>query len=146
MSQHTKSKIPQKKSIQKGFGNSLEVFWKMNSVQQVWCSCVSTPSSMKYRYYSSSTTTTTRKSKFPKPSKIPFQPKLANSVNLIGTVNKHFHLQTTHDGNPLAATVITRFGHDPPSFFIHVVFQGDLAHTANFHLKLNDLVLPCVLM
>jgi len=93
--------------------------------------------------YSTAATTTTRKSsksKFQKPTEIPFQPKLANSVNLIGTVNKPIHFQTSTDGNPSAATFITRLGHNPSQFFIPLVFHGDLALTAQFHLKLNDVV------
>jgi hypothetical protein len=93
--------------------------------------------------YSTAATTTickSSKSKFQKPTEIPFQPKLANSVNLIGTVNKPIHFQTSTDGNPSAATVITRLGHDPSQFLIPLVFHGDLALTAQFHLKLNDVV------
>lgn len=92
--------------------------------------------------YSTVATTTRKssKSKLQKPTEIPFQPKLANSVNLIGTVNKPIHFQTSTDGNPSAATVITRLGHDPSQFLIPLVFHGDLALTAQFHLKLNDVV------
>ena len=91
-------------------------------------------------YSTAATTRKSSKSKFQKPSEIPFQPKLANSVNLIGTVNKPIHFQTSSDGNPSAATVITRLGHDPSQFLIPLVFHGDLALTAQFHLKLNDVV------
>lgn len=92
--------------------------------------------------YSTVATTTRKssKSKLQKPTEIPFQPKLANSVNLIGTVNKPIHFQTSTDGNPSAATVITRLGHDPSQFLIPLFFHGDLALTAQFHLKLNDVV------
>ncbi|XP_045790339.1 protein OSB2, chloroplastic-like [Trifolium pratense] len=112
----------------------------MNSLRRV-CSS----SSLLLRLRCSNThysTTTTRKSKskFPKPTEVPFQPKLANSVNLIGTVTKPIHFDTSPDGNPFAATVITRLDQDPSSLLIPLLFQGDLAHTANFHLKLNDVV------
>ncbi|XP_012574795.1 protein OSB2, chloroplastic-like isoform X2 [Cicer arietinum] len=93
---------------------------------------------LRLRHYSSSTRKS--KSKFPKPTEIPFQPKLANSVNLIGTVHKPVHIQTSPDGNLFASTVITRLAQNSSSLLIPVVFQGDLAHTANFHLKQNDVV------
>jgi hypothetical protein len=111
----------------------------MNSLRRVWSSSSSSNSSLllRLRY---STTTRKSKSKFPKPTEIPFQPKLANSVNLIGTVTKPIHFDTSPDGNPFASTVITRLDQNPSSLLIPVLFQGDLAHTANFHLKLNDVV------
>jgi hypothetical protein len=110
----------------------------MNSLRRVWSSSSNSSSLLHRLRYS--TTTRKSKSKFPKPTEIPFQPKLANSVNLIGTVTKPIHFDTSPDGNPFAATVITRLDQDPSSLLIPVLFQGDLAHTANFHLKLNDVV------
>nr|KYP60349.1 hypothetical protein KK1_015804 [Cajanus cajan] len=90
------------------------------------------------RYYAA------RKSKsvFPRPPEIPFQPKLSNAVNLIGQVHSPIQFQTSHDGNHVwAATVITR-QHSPlsPYLQIPVIFEGDLAHTAVAHLKLNDFI------
>ncbi|CAI8594620.1 unnamed protein product [Vicia faba] len=120
----------------------------MNSLRRVWSSSNSALLRFRYRnssYYSSTTTTTTTatrkfKSKFSKPTEIPFQPKLANSVNLIGSVNKAVQFETSTDGNPFASTVISTLHHNPSSLSIPVVFQGDLAHIANFHLKQNDVV------
>lgn len=90
------------------------------------------------RYYAA------RKSKsvFPRPPEIPFQPKLSNAVNLIGQVHSPVQFQTSPDGNQVwAATVITR-QHSPlsPYLQIPVIFEGDLAHTAVTHLKLNDFI------
>ncbi|KAI5442159.1 protein OSB2, chloroplastic isoform X2 [Lathyrus oleraceus] len=116
----------------------------MNSLRRVWCSSNSALLRLRYRnssYYSSTTTTTRKsKSKFSKPTEIPFQPKLANSVNLIGSVNTPVQFETSPDGNPFAATIISSLDHNPSSLLIPVIFQGDLAHTANFHLKQNDVV------
>ncbi|RDX75033.1 Protein OSB3, chloroplastic/mitochondrial, partial [Mucuna pruriens] len=88
--------------------------------------------------------TRTRKSNSlfsPKPGKVPFQPKLANAVNLIGQVQTPIQFQDSPDGNAWAATVITR-QHSPtsPYLSIPVIFEGDLAHTAACHLKQNDFI------
>ncbi|CAG7864172.1 unnamed protein product [Brassica rapa] len=85
---------------------------------------------------------------WPKPTEIPYQPKIANSTDLIGYVNQHVEFHAKPDGSFWAGTVIT---HGPPSgsgsdpnsdsahkFWIPVIFEGDLAHTANCHLKKND--------
>ncbi|KAG5037600.1 hypothetical protein JHK82_018413 [Glycine max] len=76
-----------------------------------------------------------------KPNDIPFQPKLANSVNLIGHVQSpiQFHV-SPNDGYVWASTVITRQDSSDLSFSIPVIFEGDLAHTAKFHLNLNDCI------
>lgn len=86
----------------------------MNSVlRRVLLSGDSHPSLiLRLRCYS--TPTRTRKSKtppWPKPSEIPFQPKLANAVNLTGKVDAPVQFQTSPDGNTWAATVITRQDH-----------------------------------
>lgn len=43
----------------------------------------------------------------PTPTVIPFQPKVANSVNFIGLVHKPVQFYTSRDGSTWAATVIT---------------------------------------
>lgn len=88
------------------------------------------------RYYS--TRKSDSKLQWPKPTEVPFQPKLANAINLIGKVNAPIQFETSSDGNPWAATVITR--QEPSSLWIPVIFEGDLAHTARYHLKENDVV------
>ncbi|TKY44506.1 OSB3 [Spatholobus suberectus] len=83
--------------------------------------------------------TRTRKSDSPSPPhQIPFQPKLANAVNLIGQVHQPLQFQTSPDGNVWAATVITR--QESPHSPIPVIFEGDLAHSAKCHLKQNDFI------
>ncbi|ESQ33734.1 hypothetical protein EUTSA_v10008085mg [Eutrema salsugineum] len=87
---------------------------------------------------------------WPRPTEIPYQPKIANSADLIGYVNQPIQFHAKPDGSFWAGTVIT---HGPPSasesesdldsthkFWIPVIFEGDLAHTANCHLKKNDRV------
>uniref|UniRef100_A0A1J3FW94 Protein OSB4, chloroplastic n=1 Tax=Noccaea caerulescens TaxID=107243 RepID=A0A1J3FW94_NOCCA len=89
-------------------------------------------------------------SEWPRPTEIPYQPKISNSAELIGYVNQPIQFHAKPDGNFRAGTVIT---HRPPShsesewdsdstrkFWVPVIFEGDLAHTANCHLKKNDRV------
>ncbi|CAJ1951622.1 unnamed protein product [Sphenostylis stenocarpa] len=82
----------------------------------------------------------TRKSK-PTPPEIPFQPKLANAVNLIGQLLTPLQFHHYPDGNAWAAAVITR-QESPSSPFLSIplIFEGDLAHTAKCHLKQNDFI------
>lgn len=107
----------------------------------------------------------TRSSK-PTPPEIPFQPKLANAVSLIGQLLTPLQFHQSPDGNAWAAAVITR--QESPSsssllsyaalsvsfllfsalplttLSLHVriplIFEGDLAHTAKCHLKANDFI------
>jgi len=106
----------------------------------------------------------TRRSK-PTPPEIPFQPKLANAVNLIGQLLTPLQFHQSPEGNAWATAVITRqespsspllsyvalsvsflFFAVPvittlsPHFRIPLLFEGDLAHTAKCHLKLNDFI------
>ncbi|KAJ7969472.1 Protein OSB3, chloroplastic/mitochondrial [Quillaja saponaria] len=76
-----------------------------------------------------------------RPREIPFQPKISNSVNLIGLVHKPVHFQTSADGRTWAGTIITREqSSDCPSLLIPIVFEGDLAHIAACHLKEKDCI------
>ncbi|KAL2321390.1 hypothetical protein Fmac_030359 [Flemingia macrophylla] len=85
-----------------------------------------------------------RKSKgvFPRPPEIPFQPKLANAVNLIGEVQSPLQFQSSPDGNHVwAATVVTsQQSPSSPYLQIPVIFEGDLAHTAFTHLRPNHFI------
>lgn len=53
-------------------------------------------------------TTKTKDVVWPKPSEIPFQVKVANSVNLIGHVDAPVQFQTSSDGKHWAGTVIVQ--------------------------------------
>ncbi|QHO13665.1 hypothetical protein HN873_052952 [Arachis hypogaea] len=103
------------------------------------------------RSYSSSSTTRRRSKsipppptdtdEIPRPKEIPFQPKVANAVNLIGQVRMPVQFQTFPDGRTYAATVITRQeSHSSPFLWIPVIFEGDLAHSAACHLKEDDFI------
>ncbi|KAK7290409.1 hypothetical protein RIF29_04812 [Crotalaria pallida] len=74
----------------------------------------------------------------PRPKEIPYQGKVANSVNLIGKVSADVDFRTSPVSlKPYAATVLTRHSSD---LWIPLIFQGDLAHTAHSHLKLDDVI------
>ncbi|KAG6790419.1 hypothetical protein POTOM_006572 [Populus tomentosa] len=95
---------------------------------------------------------------FPRPKEIPFQAKVANSINLIGYIDMPIQTQVSSpDETFRAATVITQ----EPSYHspalrkkimdgfafvvkavvkIPIIFEGDLAHIAASHLKKGDFV------
>ncbi|KAL6503123.1 hypothetical protein OROHE_023752 [Orobanche hederae] len=78
---------------------------------------------------------------WPKPVEIPYQAKVANSLNLIGRVKTPVQFDSTSDGNHFAAAVVsqeTGGGDDP--LLIPVVFEGDLAHVVACHVKEKDRV------
>ncbi|KAL3646740.1 hypothetical protein CASFOL_009284 [Castilleja foliolosa] len=78
---------------------------------------------------------------WPKPIEIPYQAKVANSVNLIGRVKSPIQFDSASDENHFAATVITQEnGGAENSLLIPVVFEGDLAHAVALHVKENDRV------
>ncbi|OAY82032.1 protein OSB2, chloroplastic isoform X1 [Ananas comosus] len=77
----------------------------------------------------------------PRPSTIPFQAKVANCVQFVGTIGVPVQLQRLPDGQFTAVSVLVckntnGFLH----FWIPVIFQDDLAQIAACHLKENDLV------
>ncbi|KAF5729598.1 protein OSB2 chloroplastic-like isoform X1 [Tripterygium wilfordii] len=82
----------------------------------------------------------------PRLSEIPYQTKVANSVNLIGRVDQPIEFKASPDGNYCAAATVIDQGRPSATslgcerFFIPVVFEGDLAHVATCHLKKNDRV------
>ncbi|CAK9162472.1 unnamed protein product [Ilex paraguariensis] len=80
---------------------------------------------------------------WPRPSEIPWQSKVVNTVNLIGNVKIPVQFQASPDGKYWAGTVIAQndsVSSDFPSFWIPVIFEGDLAHIAACHLKEKDRV------
>ncbi|KAK4769473.1 hypothetical protein SAY86_027623 [Trapa natans] len=76
---------------------------------------------------------------WPRPSEIPFQARVANSVRLIGYIHVPVQFEDAPDGKSWARTVITK---DPssasPDFWIPISFEGNLAHIAASHLKEKD--------
>ncbi|KAK2990109.1 hypothetical protein RJ640_001777 [Escallonia rubra] len=82
-----------------------------------------------------------RKDHCPRPSEIPWQVKVANSVNLIGRVKIPVQSQASSDGKFWAGTIIAQQDTNAlHPFWIPVVFEGDLAHIAACHLKEKDCV------
>ncbi|KAG2304107.1 hypothetical protein Bca52824_032758 [Brassica carinata] len=61
--------------------------------------------------------------KWPKPTEIPYQPKIANSTDLIGYVNQPVEFHAKPDGSFWAGTVIT---HGPPSENDRVHITGQI--------------------
>lgn len=81
-----------------------------------------------------------------KPSEIPWQAKVVNSVNLIGQVKIPVQFEASPDGKNWAGTIISQdegslqSAGSLQSFWIPVIFEGDLAHIAMCHLKEKDYV------
>ncbi|GMJ08240.1 plastid transcriptionally active 9, ORGANELLAR SINGLE-STRANDED DNA BINDING PROTEIN 2 [Hibiscus trionum] len=74
-----------------------------------------------------------------KPSTIPYQSKVANSVALSGYIHKPVQFKAAPDGKFWADTVISQNpSSNAPPLCIRIIFEGDLAHVAAFHLKEND--------
>ncbi|XP_066315845.1 protein OSB4, chloroplastic-like isoform X2 [Miscanthus floridulus] len=77
----------------------------------------------------------------PRPPTIPFQPRVANAVHLVGTVCAPVHVQQLPDGRFFAVSVLVHdHGINLPKFWVPIVFKDDLAQVAASHLKENDLV------
>ncbi|CAN8246096.1 unnamed protein product [Cochlearia groenlandica] len=73
------------------------------------------------------------------PKKIEFSPEIANWINLIGFVDQPVQFQSYSNGNFWAGTVISqRSGVKSSSFWIPIIFEGDLAKTAANHVKKDD--------
>ncbi|KAI5002132.1 hypothetical protein ZWY2020_026782 [Hordeum vulgare] len=80
-------------------------------------------------------------SELPRPPTIPFQPRVANAVRLVGAVGAPVQLQRLPDGRFSAVSVLVQDRRaDFPKFWIPVIFQDDLAQIAASHLQENDLV------
>ncbi|XP_021723463.1 protein OSB4, chloroplastic-like isoform X2 [Chenopodium quinoa] len=76
-----------------------------------------------------------------RPSEIPFQPKVVNRVNFVGTVTMPVKVCTSADGKSWASTVISHLRQPlftSNSLWIPIIFEGDLAITAATHLREND--------
>uniref|UniRef100_J3L7U4 Uncharacterized protein n=1 Tax=Oryza brachyantha TaxID=4533 RepID=J3L7U4_ORYBR len=81
------------------------------------------------------------KGELPRPSTIAFQPRVANAVQLIGTVGVPVQLQRMPDGRFSAVSGLVQQRHaDYPNFWIPIIFQDDLAQVAASHLQEKDLI------
>ncbi|XP_026663291.1 protein OSB2, chloroplastic-like isoform X2 [Phoenix dactylifera] len=77
----------------------------------------------------------------PRPTEVPYQPKVANSVHLVGTIGVPVQLQTLPNGLYAAVSVLVQENTKGlPQLWIPIIFQGDLAQCAACHLKENDLI------
>ncbi|KAL3536303.1 hypothetical protein ACH5RR_004764 [Cinchona calisaya] len=74
-----------------------------------------------------------------RPSEIPYQVKVANSLNLIGHITTPIKSHSTSDGKYLSVAIISQENFNQ-SFEIPVVFEGDLALVVASHVKKNDCV------
>lgn len=86
--------------------------------------------------------------KWPKPTEIPYQPKIANSTDLIGFVNQPVEFHAKPDGSFWAGTVITHgppsgSGSDTHSDSIHKFWLG--FEQFQFNQKKNEALCVCVL-
>lgn len=78
---------------------------------------------------------------WPRPSTIPYQAKVANSLSLIGYVETPVQFEIAADGKFWAGTTLTQKASSGcHSFWVPIIFEGDLAHVASSHIKENDLV------
>ncbi|KAK1582878.1 hypothetical protein Q3G72_019159 [Acer saccharum] len=97
------------------------------------------PNTLIGQSYLSTKTAAKKAVDWPKPTEIPYQVKVSNSVNLTGYVDTPVQFKANYEGKDWAATIINQIpcSHSPP-LWIPVIFQGDLAHTVACHLKPND--------
>ncbi|KAG9456326.1 hypothetical protein H6P81_000834 [Aristolochia fimbriata] len=73
-----------------------------------------------------------------RPSEIPWQAKIANSVRLTGLVKTPVHLEVLPDNKYWAVTTLVQ--EEYPQLLIPIIFEGDLAQIAVLHLRENDLI------
>ncbi|XP_020397618.1 protein OSB2, chloroplastic-like isoform X1 [Zea mays] len=77
----------------------------------------------------------------PRPPTVPFQPRVANAVHLVGTICAPVHMQRLPDGRFSAVSVLVHDrGINSPKFWVPIVFKDNWAQIAASHLKENDLV------
>nr|CAB3479427.1 unnamed protein product [Digitaria exilis] len=75
----------------------------------------------------------------PRSPTIPFQPKVANTVRLVGNVAAPLHMQQTPDGRFYAVSVLVQDRRlDIPKFWVPIVFQDDLAQVLAHGLQFVD--------
>ncbi|XP_068652186.1 protein OSB2, chloroplastic-like isoform X2 [Aristolochia californica] len=73
-----------------------------------------------------------------RPSEIPWQAKVANSVHLTGLVKGPVHLEVLPDDKYWAVTTLVQ--EEYPQLQISIIFEGDWAQIAVLHLRENDLI------
>uniref|UniRef100_A0A7N0V1Y2 Uncharacterized protein n=1 Tax=Kalanchoe fedtschenkoi TaxID=63787 RepID=A0A7N0V1Y2_KALFE len=80
--------------------------------------------------------------RWPKPSEIPWQAKVANCVNLIGHIKMPVQFRSDDGGTKSWACSMIRQETSSKSnpLWMPVLFEGDLAHVVACHVKENDYV------
>ncbi|XP_021724991.1 protein OSB2, chloroplastic-like [Chenopodium quinoa] len=99
------------------------------------------PFSLSSSYSTKNSIDDSREKNLARPSEIPFQPKVVNRVNFVGTVTIPVKFCTSVDGKSWAVTVISHLRQPlftSNSLWIPIIFEGDLAITAATRLKEND--------
>ncbi|XP_077222864.1 protein OSB2, chloroplastic-like [Tasmannia lanceolata] len=99
------------------------------------------PSSEPFSFSKATQNPTKEPLNWPRPSEIPWQTKVSNSVHLIGSLQSSLQFEVSPDGKYLASGVVVQAkSADFPQLWIPIIFEGDLAQIAVCHLKENDLI------
>ncbi|KAL0890045.1 hypothetical protein Bca101_014028 [Brassica carinata] len=76
-----------------------------------------------------------------RPNEIAYEKETANWVNLTGFVDQPVQFEASPDGKFWAGTVISqRSASDTSAFWIPIIFEGDLAKTADRYISKDDLI------
>ncbi|KAJ3676232.1 hypothetical protein LUZ60_003644 [Juncus effusus] len=75
-----------------------------------------------------------------RPTEIPFQPRVANKVELIGKIGLPVERQELQGGIASVSVLVQEKYPKLPQFWIPIIFQGELAEIASTHLKQNETV------
>ncbi|XP_048629246.1 protein OSB2, chloroplastic-like [Brassica napus] len=85
--------------------------------------------------------TAKKEKKSGRPNEIAYEKEAANWVNLIGFVDQPVQFEASSDGKFWAGTVISqRSSSDSSAFWIPIIFEGDLAKTADRYISKDDLI------
>ncbi|KFK31610.1 hypothetical protein AALP_AA6G135400 [Arabis alpina] len=81
----------------------------------------------------------TEKEELARPKMIEYKQEIANWVNLIGFVDQPIQFESNSDGKFWAGTVISqRSAFKASTFWIPIIFEGELAKIAAHHVKKDD--------
>lgn len=96
--------------LARSLSNSIRSSLNSRARQQSWVLSQrfhSTSSATKSSFTQSESVTPKKSSEWPRPTKIPYQPKIANSIDLVGYVTQTVQFKANHDGSFYAGTVIS---------------------------------------
>lgn len=88
------------------------------------------------------TLVTEKEKELGRPNEIAYEKEAANWVNLIGFVDQPVQFEASPDGKFWAGTVISQRSASDSStaFWIPIIFEGDLAKTADRYISKDDLI------